>query len=264
MIWILVTFSILSVGLYKIVFARLNLTRAIEQRVSGLYLANAAFRYAAGQRSKHKTGYDTLYGLRNKEERQLGGGKFTYILVDEDSKININTASGDIISRLPGFDLGLANKLISSALRPFSLKEEILLVEGLTEKTFDGCKDYITVYSDGPVNINTASVPVMAALGMDESLISSIESFRQGPDKQEATADDVIFEDTGEIINKLRSFAALSGAQESLLVSLISQGLISTGSKNFTLKVDTEIMGKVGMRYNIVMDRDSIKAWSEK
>ena len=95
-------FSILSVGLYRIVFARLNLMRAIEQRISGLYLAKAAFMYNASQRSKRNTEYDTLYELRNKKERQLGLGKFTYILVDEESKININTASNDIISRLPG------------------------------------------------------------------------------------------------------------------------------------------------------------------
>ena len=192
------------------------------------------------------------------------GSKFTYILVDEESKININTASNDIISRLPGFDIGLANKLVTSSLRPFHLKEEILLVEGVTEKIFDDCKDYITVYTDGSVNINTASVPVMAALGMDDSLISLIESFRKGPDSQEATEDDGIFENTGEIINKLYTFAELSGEQESILVSLISQGLLSTSSKNFTLKVDTEIMGKVGMRYNIVMDKDRVKAWSEQ
>jgi DNA uptake protein ComE-like DNA-binding protein len=263
-IWILVFFSILSVGLYNIVSSQIRLTKSIQERFLCAYLAKAASIYAQTERKKDKAAYDTLYKLRQKQERQLGLGKFIYTLVDEESKININNCSAEEIGRLPGLNLELAESITRSSLRPFQLKEEIMLIEGVTEEIFKECKDFITTYSEGRVNINTASYGVLKALGLDENLVNVTEDFRRGPDNQEATEDDGVFENTGEIISKLVSFRGISQEQKVTLSQLISQGKICVASVNFSLQIEAQILDKPAMKYAIVMDTSKIKQWREE
>jgi len=263
-IWILVFFSILSVGLYSIISSQIRLAKSVEERFLCAHLAKAASIYAQTERKKDKTAYDTLYELRQKQQRQLGLGKFIYTLVDEESKININNCSAEVIARLPGLNLELAKSITNSSLRPFHLKEMITLVEGITEGIFKECKDFITTYSEGRVNINTAPLEVLKILGLDERLANAIEDFRRGLDNQEVTEDDGVFENTGEIISKLVSFRGLSETQKATLSQLINQGLITTESKNFSLQIETQILDKSAMRYTIVMDKDKIRQWREE
>jgi len=236
----------------------------VEERFLCAHLAKAASIYAQTERKKDKTAYDTLYELRQKQQRQLGLGKFIYTLVDEESKININNCSAEVIARLPGLNLELAKSITNSSLRPFHLKEMITLVEGITEGIFKECKDFITTYSEGRVNINTAPLEVLKILGLDERLANAIEDFRRGLDNQEVTEDDGVFENTGEIISKLVSFRGLSETQKATLSQLINQGLITTESKNFSLQIETQILDKSAMRYTIVMDKDKIRQWREE
>jgi DNA uptake protein ComE-like DNA-binding protein len=260
---VLVFFSILSVGLYGIVSSQISLVKRIEDGLLCTYLAKAAYFYSRTEREKDKTSYDTLYELRQEQQQQLGRGKFIYTLVDEESKININNVSAEIIARLPGLNLNLAEAMVNSSLRPFHVKEEILQVEGLDEEKFNQFKDFITVYTEGKVNINTAPTVVLKSLGLDDSLVNTIEDFRRGVDNQEATEDDGYFENTAEIITKLNSFRGLSETQIASLENLISQGLITTEAKIYSLQVDTYILDRPSMKYVIVMDEKKIRQWRE-
>jgi len=262
-VWVLAIFSILSLGLYRIVFSQIKLAKAIEERVICQYLAKAAVMYAQIKRQKDDTPYDTLYELRISQERELSRGKFSYVMIDEESKININTATEAIIAKLPGLNPELAKKVLVSTLKPFVVKEEILLVEGITEEIYNGFKDIITVYTDGKVNINTAGTDVLTVLGLDDALAEIIKKFRAGLDGEEATEDDEVFENTGEVVDKLRSYVGFSAEQEQALAALFSQGIITTDSKNFSLEINTQILDKSAMKYNIVMDKDRIKQWME-
>jgi len=262
-IWILVFFSILSVGLYKIVSSQISVVKTIEGRTISQYLAKAAFTYAALERKKDKLTYDSFYQLRAKREKELGRGKFIYTLIDEESKININSASLEIIAALPGITAESAKAITESALRPFHAKEEILLVEGINEVAFNNCKDFITVYSGGPVNINTAPVETLRALGLSDDVIGTINDFRIGRDNQELTEDDGVFENTSEIADKLLAFAAISEEGLTTISQLIAGGLIIVKSGNLTLEVATEIVGRPTMKYSIVMDTERIKEWRE-
>lgn len=72
--------------------------------------------------------------------------------------------------------------------------------------------DYLTVYGDGRVNINTASLPVLSAIpGIEDDLAQQIISFRKGPDALERTADDNPIEDFQELeeIGYMTEFAIL-------------------------------------------------------
>ena len=263
-IWILVFFTILSVGLYRIVSTQIKLVKTLEERTLALYPAKAACAYAALERKFDHTASDSFSELRHKRKKDLGGGgKFSYTYLDEESKLNINSASLDMLSRLPGLNLELAQSIVGSELKPFNLKEELLLVEGITEEIFNQFKDYITVYTEGKINLNTACEQALKALGLSDDFVMALNEFRLGKDGKEFSEDDGVFENTGEIVNKLKD-AGLSGLDEVTLISLINQGLIGVESKNLILQVETEILYRAAMKYAIVMDKEGkIKQWSE-
>lgn len=258
-IWVLVFFSVLSAGLYGMVSTQIRLTRSLADRGMSLCAARAACVYARLKLQKDQTLHDTLYELSSEEEGELGRAKFIYTLSDEESRININTASEDVISGLSGLNPELALNIVDSSLRPFSLKEELLLVEGISEEIFNECSDFITVHSNGKVNINTASGPALSALGLTADLITIIEDFRKGADNKQGTEDDGVFESTGEVTTKLE----LTAEQQALLSSLISRGLFSIESENFLLAINTQVLDRPAMQYSVIIDKDKIKEWKE-
>jgi len=262
-IWVMVFFSILCAGLYGIISSQIRLVKRIEDSVICEYLAKAAAAYWLQENAKDETGYDTLYELRARRERELGYGKFSYSVTDEESKININKAAVEVVEGLPGFNAELAALIAEAGAKPFHAKEEILLIDGVTDEIFEQCKNFITIYSDGKVNVNTAPMETLLALGLDEQTTAAIVDFRSGPDGEEATEDDEVFEDAGQVIDKLRGFRGLSEAQEASLLALISQGALTTESKNFTLDIETQVLNKPSMRYSIVMGEEDIKQWQE-
>lgn len=262
-LWVLVFFSILTVGLYKIISAQLSITKRLQQRVIAQYLAKAAVIFAQCERADDKTLYDTLYELGRERKRELGYGEFTFTLIDEESKININTISKKFLSRLPGLDEDLADAVMRSSLYPFDVKEELLLVEGINDETFEELKGFITICSDSSVNIHTASTEVFEALGMDNSLISIINNYLAGYDGQKGTDDDRFFESKDKILNRLREFTGLFARQQAMLIQLISNGLLTVSSQNFTIDINTKVLGISSGHYSVIIDEEKIRRWVE-
>jgi general secretion pathway protein K len=60
--------------------------------------------------------------------------------------------------------------------RPLDTIEELLLVKGITPQVFERIRDYVTVYGDGKVSINSASKQVIESLSekMDAVLAQMI------------------------------------------------------------------------------------------
>jgi DNA uptake protein ComE-like DNA-binding protein len=262
-IWILVFFSILGAGLYSITGAYMSLFKRLEDRITSRYLAEAVSTAVQIARKEDSTAYDTLYELRQEKELEIGRVKAFYKLFDEEARVNINTAPGDVLTRLPGIDSETAENISSSELKPMRVKEELLFVDGITEEKYENIKDLITVYSEGAVNINTASADVLKIIGMSDSLAHAVCEFRKGVDGKETTEDDEPFKNTGEIISRLRSFISFSQAEEAILVQLLSQGRLTVSSKSFNIDCQMKILGKDSMKYVIIMDKDKIKEWRE-
>jgi general secretion pathway protein K len=74
--------------------------------------------------------------------------------------------------------------------KDFEFTEELLLVRGVTRTLFDKIKDYITVYGEGKVNVNTAPAEVLIAIIPNPEIVNSIIKDRSGPDNVEGTDDD--------------------------------------------------------------------------
>ena len=262
--WVLVFLSMFNVALYGMVRSHMEITGRVRERILCPYIAKSAYYHARVERENDYTpGYDTLYELGTERTAVLGKGKYSYVMADEESKININTSSWEVLSRLPGLDQELASHIVSSKMRPFRAKEELLFVEGVTEEVLEELKDSITVAGKGWVNINTASDGTLAALGMNESLIRIIQGYRGDADGDEVREDSPVFENIENIIRDLNSSKGLFKEQEELLLQLVSQGALNVSGSAFSLMVRTEILNKPTRDYTIVMEDGKIIKWSE-
>jgi type II secretory pathway component PulK len=85
----------------------------------------------------------------------------------------------------------------------FETLDELRLVRGVTEEVFDRLINYVTIYGNGTININTASWPVLTALGLDEEQAKMAETIRRGADGFDGTADDSFFNNSAELIQAL-------------------------------------------------------------
>lgn len=258
-LWVLVVFSAMSIGLGSMVSSRIRLVKSVEARIIGPHLATAALLYAQAKRSTDKTTYDTLYELSMPIEKEVSRLKFSAKILDEGSKVNINILPAEALARLPGLNMELAQRISLCTHKPFKIKDELLLIEGVTPEIYEQFKDIVTTYSTGSVNINTASKEVLQVLGLDGATASAIEIFRNGPDGLEATRDDGVFESAAEISEKLN----LSAPQKATLADLVTRGWLIVSSSNLELQVHTYLSDREGLRYEIILGQDRIKQWNE-
>lgn len=266
-LWGLIVLSILAVGITSRVTSEISFAQYLDNRLISFYLARAAVRQAIMELGSDKTkDYDTLYELRKERQAALGEGSFKFYLTDEEGLINISMPSLEILERLPGLDPLSAESISKSSPKPFLLKEELLLVEGVTREAFLEFKNLITTYSSGQVNINTADKEVLSILGLEDDLIDIILNYRKGPDGKEATEDDGEFKDSASILNDLRTFTILTVSEELQIIELTSKGLLGVSSKNVRLNIDTYLHGKPSMTYIVILERggNKIKFWQEK
>lgn len=191
------------------------------------------------------------------ESAQGGGAPCLWFgALDEQSKININTADKDVLERLFKLVLGsgemeaqeLAASIVDwrdedselsiplgsaedeyySGLRfpykpknsAFETLDELLLVKGMTEDRFTKIKNYITIYGNGKVNINTASRFALLSLGLDKDYADNIILFRLGQDGVAGTLDDNVFGEFAEIVPKLSAAFRFSESQGAYLSNM--------------------------------------------
>ena len=219
--------------------------------------------------------FNVSYTLGEVEgEPQLGWG-----LIDEERKININKAGLGELERLFQILLNqdevLAGELAaaiidwrdkdSAAVHPsvnaedsyyraltypyeakdsdFEVLDEVLLIRGMTDEIFMKIKDYITIYGDGKININTAPKPVLMAIGLNEELVDKILSFRRGEDKLEATEDDNVFDSVSNIVGSLSSLIQLTEPEKNQLKA-VTESYSVINSRYFMVKGAAQLNNK--------------------
>ncbi len=275
--------SILGMGLAGLVFQEIQFTKAYQRLSLSLPVARAALKTVFYLREDDATPAFDTFGELVKENQQVlcENNSYKYYfadksspaekfeIIDESALINLNTASMDVLKRLPGMNEELADKLVNSGLRPFSSINEVFLIEGMSKDKFMLFKDLVTVYGTGRININTASKAVLLALGLEEELINTILRFRQeykiedsDPDSSGAELN-YGFSSTDKILDDLRGFTFLSLKQEQDLLSLLSVLDVKSGYLRFNV---IPVFGnKEGLHYSIIVHPATKKvlSWRE-
>ena len=177
---------------------------------------------------------------------KVGEGSFSLNIVDEERKVNINTAGPDVLKRLfkevSGVDEGTAEDIASAIMdwrnadnARFNILDELLLVRGVTATIYNSAKDNLTIYGQGKVNVNTAATVVLMVLGLDKKLVDKVLLFRAGKDGVEGSEDDNVFSGSTNIAPQLSQFTPLSPEELTLLSQFASSGLVSAKSEYFTV-----------------------------
>ncbi|MDD5477367.1 MAG: DUF3964 family protein [Candidatus Omnitrophica bacterium] len=288
-LWAIMILSILGMGLTGLVFQEIRFARTYQRLSFSLPAARGALKTVFYLREKDATPtFDTFGELAEENEMALcGNNSYKYYfadksnsadkslavtsqIIDESALINLNTASKDVLMRLPGMDEELAEKTVNSGLRPFSSINEVLLVEGMSRDNFILFKDLVTVYGAGKININTASKAVLLALGLDDQLVEAILRFRQehkiiNPDP--VAIPQVLgygFSSTDKILDDLRAFTFLSLKQEQDLLALVS--ILGVKSEYLRFNIIPYSGSRQGLHYSIVIHPASKKilSWNEQ
>ena len=192
-----------------------------------------------------------------------------YGMIDEERKININAASAAVLETLfqdraslsPGQAKEIADSIVDwrdtddtrrdngaetgyyqSLSSPYPCKnnkfdilEEVILVKGMRPEIFQTVRDFITVYGDGRVNINTAPFPVLHALGPSEILADKIIRCRSGSDEIDGTEDDEVFTQPSAIISVLNKKQTLTQEETNQINNLITTNAIGVKSTYFQI-----------------------------
>jgi type II secretory pathway component PulK len=222
-------------------------------------------------------------------------------IVDEDRKINLNTASLDELIRLvqavTASDSNEAQAVVESVLdwretgegqltsfysddyyynleypfepkdAQFELLDELLLIRGVTPAVFKQLRPFVTIYGDGQVNINTADREVLAALGLSEGVIDKILTVRVGVDGEESTTDDYVFTKTYDIASDMLKFLKMELDEIREVDRLNSLAKLKTASSIYSVQSRAILQGKSqSLMVNAVFDarENRVLYWSEK
>ena len=227
----------------------------------------------------------------------LGQGTFSFEIVDEARKINLRTASAGTLERLltevGHADAQTAHTVANSILdwqdpdsgtresgaesfyyralkdpydpsnRKFEVLEELLWVKGMTPGLFRKLRDFVTIFGDGKININTASREVLLSVGCTASLAEKIIVYRSGKDETPGTEDDNVFDRIESIPTMLSSGAFLGMEDEASLLKVYSMRALTVSSIYFTVKARGTVGGRTE-RIDCILDRSGkLSSWRE-
>jgi type II secretory pathway component PulK len=222
-------------------------------------------------------------------------------VVDEERKLNLNTVQPLVLQRLIEIVAGLkpedAKRLAESILdwrqwgesqaagffsdeyyanleHPYKKKDadyevldELLLVKGMTRDIYERLLPYVTVYGDGKVNINTASGPVLYALGLNETVVEKILIARSGKDEVEGTSDDYFFPNAYDVAAGVAAFQKLEKQEARAIDGLNVQGLLTVNSYYFSGSIQARL-SRLGWSKNarmVISARENkVLYWREK
>ncbi len=146
---------------------------------------------------------------------------------------------------------------------PFENVEELLLMRGMTAQVYRRVEPFVTVYGSGSVNINTAGVEVLRALGLSEDGVNGVVFYRAGEDNMEGTGDDRAVESVEAIMSELRPH--LPKEDLAPLTELLHQGRLTVMSQAFRVTCDARVTdSNYPLHVEAVVTRDGqIDLWTE-
>ncbi len=181
------------------------------------------------------------WGQTLKQAVPFQGGSFLYKISDEQARIPLNSATVEILLLLPGFTPEAANGLIArrGEGRVLSHLGELRGLSGFQPELLPDLEPLVTLHPTGSVNLNTASVEVLSALGLLRPLGERIAAYRNGSDGAPGTPDDAVFSDLELVISDLdKAFVQMSLEDRIALGNLISSQEVGVRSSFFRVALE--------------------------
>jgi type II secretory pathway component PulK len=150
---------------------------------------------------------------------------------------------------------------------PYETLDELLLVKEMTKEKYEKLINFVTIYGDGRVNINTASAEVLYSLGLEDSLIEKIIEARQGKDATEASADDHVFTKTFDVATELNQIVKLQPDETHAIDKLNLLNALTTNSYYFSITAHTRLPHSSFFKitHAIISSRENkIMYWKER
>lgn len=258
-LWALLLLGALAVALGAYVHPLLRVTSRFQQNTERFFITKAGAVKTAVEMQKYSS--NSWQSLNDSwandtnlfREIALGAGSFILQCpVDEERKININTASSEVLQNglalIGGLSSSEAAEIAAAIIDwrdvddvetpggaesryyeflalPYRCKngnfetmEELALVKGVTPELFSIISDYFTVYGRGKVNINTAGNEILKSIIINDNLTGEIIMFRNGADGKPGTDDDGIFQNAGQIADWLSKERELTAEKKQQII----------------------------------------------
>jgi general secretion pathway protein K len=232
-LWILVLLGIVALNYMSSSRWNIASTRNLKDETTSYYMAlsgyNEAVNYLLADKDQNIDFADADGNFWTSEDavpvtgrKAVTGGEVDIEIIDEDSRVNINTATPAQLKSLftyagipddeiqvivdsmldwkdPDSDVhlnGAEDEYYEGLPQPYETKnmnfdvpEELALVRGVKPEYLRGSEDIkailplITTFGSGNLNINTVSKGMMQAMGLDEGVIDAIMKQRSGESK---------------------------------------------------------------------------------
>jgi len=293
-LWILAILMLLTVSLAYRARMEIRLSSTSSKRIRAQEMAREGIAQVSRILKDDKNAYDAL-----NEEWALSCDEdtFSYSILDEERKININTADANLISSIPAMEEiasavidwrdgddaplpGGAEDLYYMSLnppyhcknKPLETIEELLAIKGVTPTLAPSIQPIVTVYGHSRLNINTASEEVLeiflSGLGHPVSLKDKIILYRQGLDGSSGTVDDNVFESTTTVKERLLPYGLLPEEMASI-DSMVTNNFIDVVSSCYRVSLKASYEQKYTSSVESILFKngdDGIKIiyWCEK
>lgn len=173
--------------------------------------------------------FEKIAGLEEVQAVRLAGSVLDYRDLDDSvSSLADGTGSELEVYRYQGIPYTPKNS-------DYEFVGEMLRVPGMTEAVFRSIENYITVYGDGQVNLNTAPAPVLMALGFSDALVQKFILFRAGKDAKPDTEDDHVFTNAAFVERDLSGVFDLDEREKIALRHVIARRQAGVNSSVFDI-----------------------------
>jgi hypothetical protein len=275
-LWILAVLSVASVGSAHRVSLELKVAQYGLDRLRAAEAAEAGVRRAAaeiqgcisgigcegGGWMENSQAFEDVeldgasFSVRHIRRSAYGGETVVYGVEDEERRININTASLQILERIQGMPPEAAQRIVEFRSRNraagsdrevfgYRTLEEFKENTGVPEDLFEMMEPHITVFGSGWVNVNTAAPDVLLALGIPPAIVGRIEILRQTGRP---------FTSRELIMDELETMGPLTAQEIRVLQFLMRRGTVSTTSTAFRIKSEGR-SGRARVTLEVVLER---------
>ncbi|MBN1687887.1 MAG: general secretion pathway protein GspK [Candidatus Omnitrophica bacterium] len=196
---------------------------------------------------------------------------FRYGICDESGRINVNTASEQVLYNLlflvdetmaerraqaiaqsiidwrdpddavmehgaEGMFYNALDEPYEPRNAPLEVPEELLMIRGIDASLYQKLEPHVTVFTEEKINFNSASPIVLQALGMSPELAMKIVTFRKGEDGIEGTEDDGVFQIVEGITPALSASVSFSPEEFAEIANIIAQEIVTVKSNAFRIR----------------------------